>query len=177
MSTPDGSCWISYNGEFYNHRLFRSRLEARGCIFRSTSDTETLLFALQAWGPGVLEEVAGIFALAFWDSRHRRLLLARDPLGVKPLYYHDDGRRVVFASEIKALLLAPAVAREPDPEAVNQYLHFHAPFQERTFFRDIKQVLPAEYVEVDGRGLRRKTYWQLTGFANRNANPRSRSRS
>lgn len=171
MQTPCGRACITYNGEFYNHHPFRARLAARGAVFHGTSDTETMLLALQAWGPGFLEDVAGIFALAFWDGGRRRLLLARDPLGVKPLYYHDDGRRIAFASEIKALLLVPGVDRAIDPEALNQYLHFHAPLHERTFFRGVRQVLPAEYVEVDRHGLRRKTYWQPTGFAGRSGSP------
>jgi asparagine synthase (glutamine-hydrolysing) len=166
MSSPAGS-WISYNGEAYTHKELRPGLEARGYSFRGTSDTETLLYALESHGPRILEAVAGIFGFAFWDGPNRRLILARDPLGVKQLYYHDDGRRIVFASEIKALLLDPAVPREPDPEAVNQYLHFHTPLFERTFFRGIRQVRAGEYLEVDGLGARARTYWQPDGFESR----------
>src|SRR5262249_35614787 len=104
MESPDEQYCLTFNGEFYNHRSFRPKLEAHGIHFRGTSDTETLLYVLATYGPGVLTDVAGIFGLAFWDARHQRLILARDPLGVKQLYYHDDGRRVVFASEMKALL-------------------------------------------------------------------------
>jgi len=89
---------------------------------------------MEAEGPAALAGLAGIFAFAYWDGRRRELTLARDPLGVKQLYFHDDGRRIVFASEIKALLQCPDVPREVDPEAVNQYLHFHTPLFERTFF-------------------------------------------
>jgi asparagine synthase (glutamine-hydrolysing) len=164
MATADGSCWISYNGEFYNHLEHRQRLAAKGCVFRGTSDTETLLYLLQVWGPTALADVAGIFAFAFWDAKNRRLILGRDPLGVKQLYYHDDGRRIVFASEIKALLCCPDVPREPDPEGVNQYLHFHTPLFERTFFKGIQQVRAGEYLEVNPAGPRQRLYWQLDGF-------------
>jgi asparagine synthase (glutamine-hydrolysing) len=164
MQTPDGSGCLSYNGEFYNHRSFRPRLEARGVRFVGSSDTETLLRALSTYGPDLLTDVAGIFALAFWEPRRQRLLLARDPLGVKQLYYHDDGRRVVFASEIKALLQCADVPREIDPEAVNEYLHFHTTLFDRTFFRHIKQVRAGEYIEITRFGLRRKIYWETDGF-------------
>ena len=171
MASPSGRSWISYNGEIYNHASFRPLLTARGASFRGTSDTETLLLALEAWGPQVLAEMAGIFGFAFWDSASRRLILGRDPLGVKQVYYHDDGRRVVFASEIKALLLDPAVPREPDREAINQFLHFHTPLFERTFFRDVRQVRAGEYLEVDAAGVRARRYWGASGFDPRLESP------
>jgi len=164
MTLPDGSAVICYNGECYNHGELRQALEARGVRFRGTSDAETVLNGLRVYGPGALADLAGIFGLAYWDRRHQRLLLARDPLGVKQLYYHDDGRRVVFASELKAVLVSPDVPREVDPEAVNQYLHFHTPLGERTFFKDIRQLRQGEYVEIDRRGRRARTYWQPDGF-------------
>ena len=135
MPNDDGTCWITYNGEFYNHLDFRPRLTSRGHRFRGSSDTETLLRLMEQDGPDALPETAGIFAFAFWDSRQKVLTLARDHLGVKQLYFHDDGRRVIFASEIKALLEDPGVPRDPDPEAINQYLHFHTALFERTFFQ------------------------------------------
>jgi len=164
MESLDGLSCLTYNGEFYNHQSFRPQLRARGTHFKGSSDTETLLYALATYGPGVLTNVAGIFGLAFWDARHQRLILARDPLGVKQLYYHDDGMRVVFASELKALLQCADVPRDIDPEAVNEYLHFHTPLFDRTFFRQIKQVRAGEYVEIGRFGLRRKVYWETDGF-------------
>jgi asparagine synthase (glutamine-hydrolysing) len=164
MKSDDGAACITYNGEFYNHRSFRPKLLARGVRFRGSSDTETLLYALDTYGPGVLTDVAGIFGVAFWDARHQRLILARDPLGVKQLYYHDNGQRIVFASEIKALLQCADVPREIDPEAVNEYIHFHTTLFDRTFFRHIKQVRAGEYLEVGRFGLRRKIYWETDGF-------------
>src|SRR5262249_1894403 len=164
-------CCVSYNGEFYNHRQFRHGLENRGTRFRGRSDTETLLYLLEQYGPGSLEGVAGIFAVAFWDGRHRRPILARGPLRVKQLYYHDNGRRIVFGSEIKALLQSPDVPRRIDPEAVNEYLHFHTPLYERTFFADIKQVAAGDYLEVNSSGIHRRTYWQADGFEPRTQTP------
>jgi asparagine synthase (glutamine-hydrolysing) len=161
MSTPEGDLTISYNGELYNHKNFRRQLEQKLHRFVGSSDTETLLHMLQEWGPDILRQTAGIFAFAVWDARARRLLLARDPLGVKQLYYHDDGKRVVFASEIKALLACPGVAREIDPEGANQYLHFHTPLFDRTLFRGIHQVCPGEYIEFNHGGSRKRVYWTV----------------
>src|SRR5262249_43258159 len=123
MCNEDRSIWINYNGEFYNHSEQRARLASKH-RFRGTSDTETFLRLFEERGVECLGEIAGIFAVAFWDARRRVLTLARDPLGVKQLYYHDDGYRIVFASEIKALLCTDDVPREIDEEGVNQYIHF-----------------------------------------------------
>jgi asparagine synthase (glutamine-hydrolysing) len=164
MPAAGGKFWISYNGEFYNHLAFRQRLEEHGHRFQGTSDTETLLLMLAEYGPRILSDAAGIFAFAFWDRAARRLILARDPLGVKQLYYHDDGRRIVFASEVKALLEADGVPRELDPAGLNDYLHFHTPLFERTFFKNIHQVQAGEFIEVDRNGLRRRRYAETDGF-------------
>ena len=162
MRSADGGC-ITYNGELYNHLDLRGRLLA-GHPFRGRSDTETLLGLLERRGPDVLPDLVGIFAFAYWDSRARRLLLARDPLGVKQLYFNDDGRRLLFASEMKALVQCAQVSRELDGEALNQYLHFHTPIAERTFFRGIRQLRPGERVLVDRSGRQHATYWTVTEF-------------
>lgn len=173
MATDDGQFTISYNGEFYDHRDFRARLEARGRRFRGTSDTETLLLLLAEYGPRILSDIAGIFTFALWDAAERRLILARDPLGVKQLYYHDDGRRIVFASEIKALFVHPDVPRELNPQGLNDYLHFHTPLFDRTFFRGIHQVRPGEYIEISSAGVRRRIYSETDGFAPRHETPQA----
>jgi asparagine synthase (glutamine-hydrolysing) len=161
MGTDDESGWLSYNGEFYNHGEFRERLEASGVRFRGTSDTETLLRLLEREGPDALTNVSGIFAFAWWDGRKQALTLARDHMGVKQVYYHDDGRRIAFASEIKALLEDPAVPREPDAEAINQYLHFHTALFDRTFFRGIRVVRAAHYLRITRHGANPRRYWRL----------------
>ncbi|MHB8872435.1 MAG: asparagine synthase (glutamine-hydrolyzing) [Myxococcaceae bacterium] len=176
MATAGEDGWLSYNGELYNHSVFRQRLAAKGVTFRGTSDTETLLYLLSIYGPGALAEAAGIFGLAFWDARRRRLILARDPLGVKQVYYHDDGKRIVFGSEIKAVLECAGVPREPDLEAMNQYLHFHTALFDRTFFKHVKQVRPGEYLEVNQHGAHARVFWQLDGFATREGDPQEHVR-
>jgi asparagine synthase (glutamine-hydrolysing) len=164
MTNEDGSYWITYNGEIYNHRRFRDRLSQRGHVFRGESDTETLLHLFEQDGMNGVAQLAGIFAFALWDRRQRRLVLVRDPLGVKQLYYHDDGHRIVFASEIKAVLACDDVERAVEPEAVNQYLHFHTPLFARTFFNRVGQLRPGEYMEISPQGVRRGRYWQVERF-------------
>jgi len=171
MQTPDGNFCITYNGEFYNHQEFRSRLESRGVQFRGTSDTETLLNLVAVFGPRSLSDTAGIFGFGLWDRQARRLTLARDPLGVKQVYYHDNGRRIVFASEIKALLENADVVREIDPHALNDYLHFHTALYDRTFFKGIQQIRPGEFIEVSAAGVRRRIYAESDGFAPRHESP------
>jgi asparagine synthase (glutamine-hydrolysing) len=170
MSNLSESCWIVYNGEFYNHLRFRARLESQGHRFRGASDTETLLHLLERDGAAALAEVAGIFTLAFWDTRKRRLLLARDPLGVKQLYYYDDGSRILFASEIKALLVCPELPRMPNAQAINEYLHFHTALFDRTFFQHIRQVRAGEYLDIGHCGRRASTYWSIDQFSTRSGN-------
>lgn len=173
MPLDDGAFVIAYNGEFYNHQRFRDALEARGERFRGHSDTETLLRWVARRGPDVLADAAGIFAFALYDREQRRLTLARDPMGVKQLYLHDDGRRVVFASEIKALLECPDVPRRLDPDALNEYLHFHTPLFERTFLADVKQVRAGEYVNYAAHGPRARRYWSVDDFTPRGGSPES----
>ncbi|MGC3999854.1 MAG: asparagine synthase (glutamine-hydrolyzing) [Anaeromyxobacter sp.] len=163
MASPDRARWITYNGEFYDHADHREALSRRHA-FRGRSDTETMLALLSERGPEALGGISAIFGLAFWDGSARTLTLARDALGVKQVYFHDDGCRLIFASEIKALLEDPKVARALDPEAVNQFLHFHTPLFERTFFRTIRQVQPGEFLQWRvGASPRRARFWELRG--------------
>jgi asparagine synthase (glutamine-hydrolysing) len=175
MPDESGRCQLVYNGEFYNHADFRGRLERRH-RFRGHSDTETLLYLLCDEGPDALADAAAIFGLAFWDGRSQLLTLARDPLGVKQLYYYDDGSRVLFASEIKALLACPELPRELDPEGLNQYLHFHTPLFERTFFRGIRQLRPGQYLRYGRSGSKATTYWRLEDFDRASVTPEERIR-
>lgn len=164
METPDRAAVLAYNGELYNHRVIRARLEARGQRFRGSSDTETVLHWMLAEGPDALAEAAGIFAFALWERGPRRLTLARDPLGVKQLYVHDDGQRIAFASEVKALYHLPDLARRLDPEALNGYLHFHTPLFERTFLKDVRVLRPGEVLTVTPEARRHRVYWKLNDF-------------
>ena len=122
MTNEDGSAWISFNGEIYNYLELRPELVRRGHHFRSQSDTEVMLHLYEDEGEDFLGQLNGMFAIALWDQRRRRLLLARDRFGKKPLYYYTDGRRLLFGSEIKSILADPDVPREFNPVAIAAYL-------------------------------------------------------
>jgi asparagine synthase (glutamine-hydrolysing) len=124
MSDPAGRYWIVFNGEIYNFRQLRKTLEAEGCTFRTRSDTEVILQSYIAWGEACVERLRGMFTFAIWDTVRRRLVLARDRLGKKPLYYWHQGHLFLFASEPKALLCHPAVSRALDWPAFQHYLAF-----------------------------------------------------
>ena len=173
MTSDDGRAVIVFNGEIYNFRALRAELEAGGLRFRTRSDTEVILRAWEAHGPACVEHLRGMFAFALWDGGRRRLFLARDRLGKKPLYYwHRDGR-FVFASEPKALLLHPDVARELDPAALHHYLAFGYTPAERSIFAGIAKLPPGHTATLaDGR-LELRRYWSLpVGPAVSSAPPR-----
>src|SRR5205085_5245358 len=150
MSYADGRFQVSFNGEIYNYRELRRELEARGQSFRTDTDTEVLLATYAEWGTDFLAHLNGIFAFALWDEQARTLLLARDRLGVKPLYYaatngtsNDTAPSFVFASESKALLASGLINRELNIEALNQYLTFLGTPDPHTVFQGIKKLPPA----------------------------------
>jgi len=115
MASADGRLAISFNGEIYNYRELRCELEAKGRIFRTESDTEVLLHLYAEAGEAMLHRLRGMFAFALWDSRKQAMLLARDPFGIKPLYYADDGKTCRFASQVKALLAGGQIDTAPEP--------------------------------------------------------------
>src|SRR5262249_20564913 len=124
MGNEDGTVWITYNGEVYNHEALRSELEAKGHRFRSRTDTEAILHLYEEGGPDCVRRLEGMFAFAIWDGRRRELYMARDRIGVKPLYYAVTPGGIVFGSEVKALLEHPAIERDLDESAFLAYLTF-----------------------------------------------------
>jgi len=149
MSGVDGRTVLVFNGEIYNFRELRRELEAHGATFRSTSDTEVILHAYETWGVECVSRLRGMFAFALWDKARRRLLLARDRVGIKPLVYAWDGHRLLFASEIKALLEDPLLARDLDWEALRDFLTLHYIPGPRTIFRSVRKLPPASYLVLD----------------------------
>ena len=143
MHSADGRFAVVFNGEIYNFPELRTRLEGEGIAFRSHSDTEVLVEAFAHWGKACLALFNGIFAFAIWDRRDRALLLARDRLGVKPLYYSLDGSRLVFGSEVKALLAADTRKRVCF-QALHEITYFGASLGGQTCFDGIKRLLPGE---------------------------------
>ena len=161
MPNPDGSVWVTYNGELYGWPALREELAARGHRFRGTSDTEALLHLFEERGDALLERLRGMFAFGLYDARRRRLLLARDRFGKKPLYYHDDGRRIVFASELKALLQDPGVARQVDPRAVADYLTYQYVPSPGSILQGVRKLAPGHYLTADADGVAVHRYWSL----------------
>src|SRR5919106_4254239 len=122
VSNETGTVQVFQNGEIYNYRDLRRELESHGHVFRTQSDTESIVHAYEEWGIEGLARLNGMYSLAVWDAPRRRLVVARDPFGVKPLYYRDDGRTLLFGSEIRAILSAPGVAREVDAAALWEFI-------------------------------------------------------
>jgi asparagine synthase (glutamine-hydrolysing) len=149
MANEDSSLWLSFNGEIYNYLELRPELVRRGHQFRSQSDTEVMLHLYEEHGEAMLPLLNGMFALSLWDERRRRLLLARDRFGKKPLYYWTDGRKLLFASELKAILEDPDVPRELNFEALSAYLSLGYVPSPLTIFRGVKKLPPASYLTVD----------------------------
>jgi asparagine synthase (glutamine-hydrolysing) len=161
MGSDDGSLWITYNGECYNYAELASRLRARGHRFRSTSDTEVILRLYEEMGEAFLGELDGMFAFAIWDRRKKELLLARDRLGIKPLYYCAGGRRFTFASELKALLADPATPSGLDLAALGDYLHLMSIPDPRSIFAGVRKLLPGHFLKVTAGAVEEKRYWDL----------------
>jgi asparagine synthase (glutamine-hydrolysing) len=161
LCNEDGTVWITFNGEIYNHRELRTRLEDKGHVFRSRTDTESIVHAYEEYGLEFVGHLTGMFALAIWDSRRRRLVLARDRLGIKPLYYTLEGTRVRFASEIKALLVDPTVPRRVRPQGLFDFMGYEFIPGPDTLFEGIHKLLPGSLLVVDPEGARLSRYWTL----------------
>ncbi len=166
MSTPDGRWHIVFNGAIYNFRELRTRLESAGRVFRTQCDTEILLGAVAEWGEAALPRLRGMFAFAAWDAREQTLLLARDPFGIKPLYYSLGlGGSLLFASELNALLASGHVSATPDPAAAAAYLAWLAVPAPQTIYRNALSLLPGEAAVWRDGCLTLKTYWSLRDAA------------
>ena len=153
---------ITFNGEIYNFAELRRQLELLGHQFRSQSDTEVILKGYAQWGTGVLDRLKGMFALGIWDGGRQELLLARDRLGIKPLYLFADGTHVLFASEVRALLASGLVPRRADPVAVDRYLAYQTVPTPRTLIAGVRMLLPGHWCRVTGHGhVTEQPYWDL----------------
>lgn len=160
ISTRDGSLTIVFNGEIYNFADIKTELEAAGQIFQTSSDTETILLAYQTWGVDCLQRLRGMFSFAILDHRDGSLFIARDRLGVKPLYYARIGRQLVFASEIKAMLEHPAIGRTVNSQAVDDYLALRYVPGPHTLFQGIEKFPPAHYLIWRDGGATLHRYWR-----------------
>jgi asparagine synthase (glutamine-hydrolysing) len=173
MSNEDGTLWLVFNGEIYNHQELRPDLEARGHRYRTHSDTETILHLFEEYGRDCVRRLRGMFAFVIWDTRRRRLFAARDRVGIKPFYYSRDSRRFVFASEIKALLACPGVRAELNRAVIPEYLAFGYISSEQTMFQNISKLMPGYTLDLDERGESQiQPYWDIPAGPDGNSRPR-----
>lgn len=162
LSNEDGTVWVTFNGEIYNYVELREQLRQKGHRFATSSDTEVIVHLYEEKGEDFISHLRGMFAIGLWDARNKRLLLIRDRLGKKPLFYALLKDSVVFASEIKSLLRIPGFPSEIDGEALVDYfslLYIPAP---KSIFRHVRKVRPAHYVLIDSQGMREKAYWDIS---------------
>jgi len=162
LANEDQTVWAILNGEIYNYPELREELLKKGHSFRTRSDTEVIVHLYEEHGEGCFERLRGMFTIALWDEKERKLLLARDRVGKKPLFYLWDGRRIVFASEMKAILKAPGVPRDVDLEALSDYFSLAYIPAPKSIFKAVRKVRPAHYLAVSASGLREKQYWDLS---------------
>ena len=163
IGNEDGSVQVILNGEIYNFQELRRQLESRGHRFRTQTDTEVLVHLYEDDGEALVERLRGMFAFALWDSRRRKLLLARDRVGLKPLYVYRDGSKLVFGSEIKAILAHPDVIRAVDPAALEDYLSYGVIPGERSIFQNIRKLPPGHTLTVSAESLDAapRQYWRF----------------
>jgi asparagine synthase (glutamine-hydrolysing) len=161
ISNETGDVWVVYNGEIYNFKNVRSILEQRGHIFKTQTDTEIIVHAYEEYGVDCVQHFNGMFAIALWDARQHRLFLARDRLGIKPLYYWSDRPRLVFASELKALVLHPDVPRQINFAALDLFLTLEYIPAPHTIYEDIYKLLPGHTITVERGEIKVSQYWDV----------------
>ena len=143
LSNEDGSVWVVFNGEIYNYQELRAELIAHGHVLKTKTDTEVLVHLYEEYGPRLVEKLRGMFGFALWDSRDETLVLARDRVGIKPLYYYLSDRFLSFGSEIKSILADPAVMREIDPAVIDRFLTFYYVPGNETLLKTYSRSHPA----------------------------------
>ncbi len=162
IGNEDGSIWVMLNGEIYNYLELRQEMESKGHKFATRSDTETIVHLYEEYGEDCIARLRGMFAIALWDSRRRRLLLARDRVGKKPLFYAKDGKRILFGSELKALLAGNNFSRDVDPQALSDYFSLGYVPAPKTIYRAVRKIQPGHYLVVERGTLREASYWDLS---------------
>jgi asparagine synthase (glutamine-hydrolysing) len=159
LGNADGTIQIVFNGEIYNFKSLREELRARGYLFRTRSDTETIVYAYQEWGPDCVSRLRGMFAFAIWDARRSRLFLARDRFGKKPLFIYEHGGVLLFASEIKALLQFPGVAARVNQAALWDYFRYRYVPAPATLFEGVRKLMPGCWLLCDADGTTESRFY------------------
>jgi len=174
IANEDENVWIVYNGELYNHQELRQTLEGKGHRYRTKSDTETIVHLYEEYGPDCVKYLRGMFAFAIWDRRKRKLFIARDRLGIKPVYYRYDGRSLLFGSEIKTILAYPGVQAEFNRSNLAEYLAFGYIAEPETMYSGIQKLLPGHVMEIsEGEKPQISGYWDLEVKPDDGLRPRS----
>ncbi len=159
LSNEDQSIWIVFNGEIYNYRELRPQLESQGHLFSTQTDTEVIVHLYEQYGAGCLDYLRGMFAFALWDGRQQKLFLARDPIGKKPLHYLAEKGRLLFGSELKALLQVPGLTRTVNPQAIDLYLTYQYVPHPHSILKGFSKLPPGHFAEFSDRGLKVERYW------------------
>jgi asparagine synthase (glutamine-hydrolysing) len=162
MHNEDESIYIVFNGEIYNFVDLRNELEQNGHIFKSNTDTEVIVHAYEQWGTGCVTRLRGMFAFAIWDSNKKQFFLARDRIGIKPLYYYFRSNKFVFSSEIKSILLDNEIKREIDPESMYYFFGYEYVPAPKTMFKGINKLMPGQTLLLKDGKIVFKKYWNLT---------------
>jgi asparagine synthase (glutamine-hydrolysing) len=161
LCNEDGNLWITFNGEIFNYVELGEELRRLGHSFRTASDTEVVVHAWEEWGESCFSRFNGQWALALWDRREQRLVLSRDRMGVRPLYFARGAGRLVFASEVKALFADPSVDRSLDPAGLEQTFTYWSTVAPRTIFSGVEQLEPGHLAVLDRTGFRRRPWWSI----------------
>ena len=170
MCNEDATVWVTFNGVIFNHVELGEQLRERGHTLRTNCDTEVIVHAFEEWGESCFARFNGQWAIALWDQREERLVLSRDRLGVRPLFYTRTQDRLLFASEVKALFADPSVERAFDPAGLDQTFTYWSTVAPRTVFRGVEQLEPGHYAVLDRRGFRKAAYWSIS-FPERDREP------
>src|SRR5579871_1990404 len=174
LSNEDNTVWIVFNGEIYNHAVLREKLQSLGHQYRTHSDTETIIHLYEEYGADCVKHLRGMFAFAIWDARRKRLFIARDRLGIKPLYYKLTSDQIVWGSEIKVVLAGSGSDPEFERSGLPEFLAFGYLSGERTFYRGIRKLMPGHWMEIDPSGqIKIEQYWDLP--VSENERPQSQS--
>jgi len=161
IANETNTVWIVFNGEIYNYKDLRRDLAGRGHTFRTDTDTEVIVHLYEEYGEECLQKLQGMFAFAIWDDRRRKLFLARDRVGIKPVYYSCNGKRLIFASEIKALTADPSLRREVDPDGIDLFLTFNYMPGEKTLLRNVFKLNAGHYLVAENGKISIQQYWDL----------------